>query len=399
MVRIRTKALMFSIVLVSHWSVAALAQEAYSGDPSLPFTESAAGVAHFEAFDSYVRFSHLMGDAIGHTSNYTQLGAFTPFFQEHNRLWFVDAQMIATNDSRLAANLGYGVRHYVEEWDRVFGFSVWYDVDDGRDVTLHQTGLSLETYGPWGDVRLNVDLPLTNQTKTRFTSLTNTRFSGGNILSDRTQIETTALAHIELMVGGAIPLPWLEDPSLRGYLGYYYLDGLDSPSANGILGRLEGYTTPDLSFHFTVRNDAINKTSALFGLTWVFPGRSTSRGSTTYDPARRLALPVPRDYRVAVNHVETMQTIVAMSSSSMTPITVGHVDSSGAAGGAGTFESPFNSFTDLAGSGGSFDLIVVAADSVFNNESITLTDNQRLLGQAPGLLHQVNTPMGMLTLT
>ena len=372
-----------ALLLLIGISSNAAAQDGASGagdGESLPFTDSGAGVADIGGFDSYVRFSHLMGDAIGHTSNYTMLGAFTPIFQSYDQLAFVDAQMIVTNRSRLAANVGLGSRFYVEEWDRMFGVSGWYDVDDGRGVALHQAGFSLETYGPLGDLRINIDLPFNTTTRTRFSSLSNTRFVGNNIVSDRQVFQTTPLNHFEVMVGGAIPhFQWSDDPSLRGYVGYYHLDGTDSRSANGVLGRLEGFTVPDLSFHVTVRNDPINRTSALLGLTWVLPGGSPSRGSTTYEPSRRLALPVARDYRVAVAHEQTTETVASISSLTSNPFSVAHVDSAAAAGGMGTVESPFSSFTELAASGGTFDIILVAADSSFDNQPVTLADNQRLL--------------------
>ncbi|MBC8354431.1 MAG: inverse autotransporter beta domain-containing protein [Planctomycetes bacterium] len=347
-------------------------------NPIAPY--SAAGVAPLPGYDSYLHAEYFVGDGLGYSDPYTTVGAFVPIGTANfNSLRFVDAQVFATNENYWGTNIGIGQRWFDPSSDRTWGASLWYDLDDDAARTVQQLGVGLESLGTYWDLRASVNVPLTNDPKQQAV-IGDATFSGTSIIIDRTLFRQTPLSKAEVEFGGK-----LYSDRLRGYVGCYYLDGENGADATGAMARVEGFTIPEVGFQLTLRSDSIFKTSVLFGMSFTLPGGSPARGSQSYYTSERLAQRVRRSYRVSRHHEVIDAPYIATDTTSGTPITVAHL-SNAIIAGDGSVSTPFNTLAGAAASGR--DIIFGHGGSTLTGQSITLQDNQRMLGE--GLSHTIN---------
>jgi len=102
-----------------------------------------------------------------------------------------------------------------------------------------------------------------------------------------------------------------------------------------------------------------------------------------------LIVPVERNEQVAVADVHREEFIAGpiVLTHNDEAIEVVHVEAGAAGANDGTFEDPFNALPTTQDA----DIVYVHANGVFNNQSYTLAEDQRLLGEGAGNLHHVKT--------
>ncbi|HEX4072060.1 MAG TPA: right-handed parallel beta-helix repeat-containing protein [Planctomycetaceae bacterium] len=315
-----------------------------------------------------------------------------PFFKMDDSLFFSDLRFFPTVEGTFGGNVGFGYRYYSKTWDRVFGISGWYDADGTRDDYYQQLGLSLETYAGPFDFRTNFYLPVGQTDRTNSLALVNnsTHFVGSNAAYDQIETFTAAMRGLDMEAGVGIPGQFARQHAMRVYGGWYYYSDDQGDNILGASARLQANIASGLDSSVQITNDNFFNTRAFFSVSWTFGPlrRSDLAESTTAD---RLGEHVTRNYTVlAPTRTRLDSDVVAIDPQTGTPYTFAHVDSSAAAGGNGTVNSPFQTIAQAQAAND--DIVFVHANSVFTGSAaqITMSPGQSILGQGPGVQHTID---------
>jgi len=357
------------------------AQEPAETDEALPFTENYSGAMLLNSYGTQLRVTHSTGDAVGRDDSISSLEMFHSI-PTGSDVWFYDLRMLVNNNGDVGGNVGIGARRLVDEWDRIFGASFWYDGDDTHRNVFHQLGVSLETYGEDWDARLNVYIPIGDDEKTFAYSSPIGRFEGNNLLFDRTRFDEAAMTGLDAEIGVPLGGSLGEAYNIRAYAGLYHFAADNGPDRLGVSGRLEGRVRPDLGLRLSITNDDEFDTNVSFDVVWYLPGgRRTNDIAPTRTVPDRLEERVYRNYTVVVTETATPETVLATDPLTGLPISVVHVGSDASPGGDGTAGNPFQLLSEAQAGSGAGALIFAHADSVFDAEQITLQNRQQFLGE------------------
>lgn len=372
------------------WLVLASAVSAQTAvDPS-----SSAGVASVQNYSgstllqgTYFDVRHLTGDGVGYTNSYSQIGAFTPFWINDDTIIAPNVRLIITNSTQIGVNGGLVGRRYVEGLDRIFGLYGYYDSDQNSlNNRYDQFTLGAETLGNWWDLRGNGYF--LNGAQNNFISPIsvggNPYFTGHELAFLGTQLRDQALGGGDAEFGVPVSgnAQWL-----RAYSGIYAYRTSEQ-NTFGYRGRIEATVSNDLTLGLIVSQDRLWGTNINATVDFRFSGFQPTRYFPNFTTRERMLTPVQRNWRVATHTYTANVDIAALNPQTNQPYFFTHVDKSAANGGDGTYQHPFNYLPDSAKG----DIILVhqgnttAANPVLG--SITLRDNQRLLGD--GILSTVD---------
>jgi len=374
----------------------ATARRPVLADELVPLSERLAGIGRVEDFGTYVRLRHYAGDGVGNTDSFTTFGAFQPLWQDQG-LWFLDGQFILANNAQVGGNAGLGYRFYAPESDRIWGASLWYDVDDRHAFTYQQVTVSLESLGQLVDFRTNVYAPVAE------TSHVSGGPGGGVVVFrddqlwlSQSRFAERAMTGLDMELGTPVP-GWLGEHSVRAYAGWYHYQADSAPQVYGAMGRVEGYLTPNVNLQLSITNDRLFDTNVVLGVTWTFPSGPLRGGLPTsvYD---RLAAPVQRNHNVVVDsHLDYVPDVLLTDPVSGDPIHLVHAASGAGPGGDGSVQSPFDSLAAAVSAAQENEIVFVHANSTFAAVGdVQLKAGQRLLGA--GAPHYITTAQGTLLL-
>ncbi len=314
-------------------------------------------------------------------------------------LGFIDGNLrIGNSDTDFSVNFGGGFRWRNDDFftgsPRIFGVSVWYDGEDTRlNNWFNQIGVSFERLGPLVDLRLNANIPLEDSKQSSNVLFTGDTIYTGNNLAQGTLVSSD----VTLRVVDFEVAPRLFNLNAWAYAGGYQMDG-QGISELGRKGGVRGYIYNDLALDVGVMDDDQFGTNTVVQVIWT-PGRTAANISNwQHDIDDRMREQVYRNPYIAVDQVQSTGAI-ALTNANGDPIRVVHVDSSAAAGGTGTFESPLNDLNTIQANSQVGDIILVHSTSSFTGQHVTLQDAQRLLGEGNSLTHTVFTSeLGTITL-
>jgi hypothetical protein len=296
---------------------------------------------------------------------------------------FLDGQVTLNDVQGIGFNLGVGYRWMdlppnASSMGRMQGVSIWADGSSTEANNFFpQLGVSYESLGEMWDMRVNTYIPLGSQDQEGdFVPTGQIGFEGNNI-SQLTQ----AVVDSSFFAGEAEFARRLgANRDAWAFAGPYFLAN-DADDTAGYRVGVRGYAYPDLLLQFAVSNDDIFNTNATFSLVW-FVGRTRTDFQPACGVPDRFREPVMRnDYAVLAQ--STVAGGAPLTQPDGEALRVVHVDSNAGPGGDGTFENPFDMLTDADDPGNSQagDIILVHSQSLFNGDSITLLDEQRLLGE------------------
>ena len=354
-----------------------------SGDVATPASYSTSGMYYNPTLGSHVR-ARYNTQSYGQEKGNLDLGTMKVWDRGNNTVTFFDGQITLNEESHVGYNLGLGYRWmdlplfpFSPDNQKIYGVSLWTDGQGaGGDSFFPQIGLGFEILGDRTDFRTNVHIPLGPESKDRdFVSGGETIYTGNFLAEELIGIRDTSLTVVDGELAGRIS-------NLEAWLfgGVYGYSGGEYDEVGGKIG-LRGYATPDLALQIALTNDNVFDTNAVFSATW-FIGRTRRENRPTGALRDRFREPVIRNDYVALASKSVSAASDALLDVNGDPIRIVHIDSTAAAGGDGTFENPFSTLADAGGSGSmEGDILLAHAGSTFAADSVTLQDNQRLLGE------------------
>ncbi len=188
-----------------------------SGDPLFNDDVSVGG------FGAMGRIGHIAPQTVGREESITHI-ELMPYLFVEDLMFFGDWRLFRTNSGDLGGSVGLGLRHYLSDYDIVFGGSAWYDIDDTRESQFQQVGLSLELFSRHLDVRANWYVPVGNQERELGTTFVagSQRFEGYNLLFDTRTEFGSAADGVDMLfsvpVAGEIPQHF----NLEASAGWYH---------------------------------------------------------------------------------------------------------------------------------------------------------------------------------
>lgn len=354
----------------------------------LPFTDTYSSGHYSPESNTYFHLQHQEFEGFGDVPAFTGIGA-THYAYRNGGVLLLELEGRITNIGGGGAS-GAVHRRYAHG-ETIFGAGAFYDLSQSENEFLYQqTGVSLEAmHGPWS-LRANGYIPLGDRghSITQADSILAGTFfyQGNNIVADAIaqQVEETSFGGVELELSQAI---YSIDNEL--YIGYYHLQNESGVTADGFKGGFRGFVLPALAVNITISDDDVFGTNVYGGFTWYFgKGYNACTSGTNYGLLNR----VERNRQVAVKEVITPVPTQVTLTFDDEVITVMHVNDDGA-GGDGTFENPFGSLTDADNDPDKddFDIVLVHSDTSFDNQSFTVSPEQRFLGEGDDNLHIIDT--------
>ncbi|PZV17894.1 MAG: hypothetical protein DCF22_03085 [Leptolyngbya sp.] len=353
--------------------------------------------------------------------------------------------LLDTNGGNPGGNFALGYRDFNPSSGRILGGYVGVDVRDTGRTTFSQLGAGVEAVLPGMEFRVNGYLPVgdrrrevasqsftdTASTSNTSTSLsggtgttapTNIRFQGNNLLFDlpaastltsttTTRNQTTRFTRAldEVSLAGfdaeaGVKLAQLSPGSdLRSYLGLYYYSGEGVSGFVGVRGRLALRLNDTMTAGLAVQGDREFGTTAVATVSLQFPNIGRKTTGQPADNWARVGDSAIRNQAVAVTErtrtstrteiTETTQTstqtvgsgsggtVIAQNPGTGQPYVFQHAVL-GAAGGTGTFESPFGTvlaaITAAPGTTGN-DIVYVQAGTNPGIPAFTIKDGVQVL--------------------
>jgi hypothetical protein len=368
-----------------------------------------------QALGALWRAGYLTGPAVGREDGLAPIEVMPYFFLEDGML-FGNARGFRSDRDGWGANVGLGYRHYIRKWDRIVGVNAYYDYDNTSGSLFRQAGFGFETLGQRWDSRLNTYFPVSNdqaELGLRFLQ-SSIRFSGNQILYDQIRTFGTHMRGLDHEVGVPLPGRFSVNHDVRLFAGWYHFDGPNVPNTTGWKGRLQGEVTPNLAMALEVTNDTVFDTNVVFSVALQYGGfrEDSNRPKSQFS---RMTTPVQRQYNAVVARTDVLETGIVAVKPDGTPYLVEHVANNPADPNVGPFlgtaENPFltvaqaqaNFFTDppfdVPVSPYPGDIIFVHTNSQYTATNVVLEPNVRVLGEADGVVHQINIqPFGFVNL-
>ncbi len=366
-----------------------------------------------DPFEYKLRLDKRVGGLQGYENGYTNLGAFLPFGNGDNSLWFADIRAMITDNGKAGANLGFGHRYYMDELDAVQGFSFWYDYDDGhRGDANSQIGLSYSLYTRYWRINANGYIVTSDDNQIVSSGIFGSPFYvNDNIGLNRLNTQETAYSGGEVEIGG--PMPLLGRYGVDAYVGVYGLTAQGGEDAIGVKGRFEAQINEDLTISGTATQDRVFDNNYQLGIMYTFPKNFTpSRWFRQRKVYEAMALADRRDYRVKINQTQFTTTELLINPADGDPFRVAHiippegVGQGVIPGGTGRIEDPYLSLASYNGADEAlrqqYDIIMVSQPNVDDpgvnlTSGITIFQNQRLLSNN-GLTNLVESTVGTFAL-
>ncbi|HBH53593.1 MAG TPA: hypothetical protein DDY91_17035 [Planctomycetaceae bacterium] len=344
------------------------------------------------------RIGHIEGQGIPQVQPVTPIELF-PYYEFDQQLLFNDSRFVITNSGGLGGNLGFGYRFFEPETDRVYGGSLWYDIDNTRDLLFQQVGLSLETYGSDFDVRGNAYLPVGPQTHQDSLYMVpgSLAFSGQNLVYTQNRGWYAAMKGVDLEAGIPVPGSIAESIDLRVYGGgYFYHNSYhDIP---GVSTRARAAVLPGLDLELQVTYDSFFETRAFAGISWTLGPLHYSKFQPG-DTLGRLGEHTTRNYTVVATHQRQNELVIARNPKTNQAYRFAHVSGGSAPVANGSFESPFHDMASAQALGA--DVVFVHSGTVLTGSAAQLVMNpgERILGEGGGIRHWVQVPeLGLMAM-
>lgn len=329
-------------------------------------------------FGMAFRGGHVAGHTVGREDSITHIGLM-PYLNIQDGLFFGDSRLARGNDGGLVWNFGGGYRHYIADWDVVFGGNGYFDRDQLTGAHLKQWGTGLELLANRWEARGNYyqTFGITSQQVGSTIDQSSVAFVNQNISYTRIDSFAEGMDGWDSEIGFLLPGDLAERFDVRAFGGGYFFEGQNIDGIGGWSTRLQADVGNWMELGLKVTDDELFKTTVSFNVAMHFGG-FRSQEHTKRSAIQRFDEPVRRNMNVVTASTSVAAPgQIATNPTTNNPFVVAHVNSNNTTGPfLGTVDDPFRSLS--VGLGSSADIVFVHAGSQFNS----LPDN--VVNLAPG---------------
>ncbi|MCA9050262.1 MAG: hypothetical protein KDA89_16115, partial [Planctomycetaceae bacterium] len=248
-----------------------------------------------------------------------------------------------TNQGSDLYNFGLIWRNYDELRNRIFGWNVYGDIDDGYgNAQRKRVGVGMESLGRYLDFYMNGYVVTGNDSVLLSDGLGSVlTFAGNKAFRERSQFRDNAYSGVDFELGG--PLPGLGKRGMNMYLGSYWLDSSWGHETVGFSARWQAYLTESATVDVRFTDDDNFGTNSWVSVAYSIPNY---RERAIFEPRRvrdRLSDPVYRHNRIHthIDNIRFPEAVVRTKTGNDWNIV--YVDPNGTLAGDGTVENPYNS--------------------------------------------------------
>ncbi len=306
-----------------------------------------------------------------------------PVWQDRNSMLYLDFRGVFDLGDTEEFNLGAGYRQMFFDRRWIFGGSASFDTRESiRNKRHNQVALGIEALSREWDLRANGYIPLTDP-RTVGPATFGGRFQGTRLFAGRQTEEALHGADFEI---GRL-LEFVPFGETRLYLGGYHFDGdvVTKSTGFGKKAKLEFRPRKDIALEFGVEDDNLFGTEGFLKIRYSF-GYPAETGVRTID--ERMVQFVERDIDIKETSrlPEDVTTGIGPGNDLLVADNVVHIDNTADNGGDGSFEDPYDDFTECQADrcAQTNTLVYVhAGDGTATGYDVpfNMRDNQRLIGQ------------------
>ena len=285
-----------------------------------------------------------------------------------------DLSASLTNSGGDLYNFGLIWRNYDAMRNRVFGWNVYGDIDDGRgNSQWNRIGFGMESLGKYIDFRANGYYVTGDDSVVLNDQLVGDLIQGGNnVFRIRNQVRDNAYSGLDVEAGGPVPL--LGRRGINGYIGGYYLDNADGYETMGLSARFQALVTESATVNVNYTNDDTFGVNSWVSVSYSIP----NYGERTFMQPKcvrdRLADPVYRSSRIHSNIDVVNRQEAIINAKTGVPWNFVYVNPDNLAFGSGTFESPYNNLQVVADTNNAaIDVIQVAPREDDTDTNLTVS--------------------------
>ena len=329
-----------------------------------PYMERSAGVTEAPVlgrrpyenptFGPQLMFESNIDDGLGFNEAYHRANVRLPYHVvPGTSVLLADVSASISNSGQDLYNWGLVWRNYDAMRNRVFGWNVFYDMDDGRgNETWKRVGFGVESLGKYIDFRANGYHVTGDESVLLNDQLVgDLALRGNSVFRIRNQSRDNAYSGGDFEIGG--PLPVLGRRGLNLYGGGYYLDSEYGHETVGFSARFEALISESVTANVNYTNDDTFGVNSWVSIAFTIPNykeRAILQPRVVRD---RLADPVHRSNRVHSN-LDTIDLPEALVNAdkgrayNINYVNPDFVSITNGGDGAGTLEDPWTSFQAAA---------------------------------------------------
>lgn len=329
-----------------------------------PYMERSGGVTEapvlgrrpFEnpSFGPQLTFETNIDDGLGFNEAFHRANVRLPYHVvPGSSVLLADVSASISNSGQDLYNWGLVWRNYDAMRNRVFGWNVFYDMDDGRgNETWKRIGVGVESLGKYIDFRANGYHVTGDESVLLEDRLVgDLALSGNNVFRIRNQSRDNAYSGGDFEIGG--PLPLLGRRGLNLYGGGYYLDSEFGHETVGFSARFEALISESVTANVNYTNDDTFGVNSWVSVAFTIPNykeRAILQPRVVRD---RLADPVHRSARIhsnldTINLPEALVNADKGRAYNISYVNPDFVSLTNGGDGAGTLEDPWTSFQAAA---------------------------------------------------
>lgn len=295
-----------------------------------------------QPFGPILMFEQNIDDGLGYSNAYTRLNARLPYHIVPNTTVMLgDLSAAVTSDGSPVYNYGLVYRNYDQALNRVFGWNVFGDYDEGYgNGSFNRVTAGFESLGKYIDWRANAYVVTGNDSLLLSDTLTGSLgLAGNNAFLMHQQVRENAYSGGEIEAGG--PLPILGRYGLNMYAGGYFLGNDSGYESVGFKARWQAMITESVTVNTYLTTDDTFGTNSWVSLQYNIPNYKAKRILKPDNVRERLQDPVIRDNRIHTNIDNVVAPEAVVNNKTGLPYYLMYVDPNATASGVGTYESPF----------------------------------------------------------
>jgi hypothetical protein len=296
-----------------------------------------------QPFGPILMFESNFDQGLGFNKGYQRLNARVPYHILNNQTVLIgDLSASVTNNGDPLGNAGLVYRNYDEARNRVFGWNIFGDYDQGHGNTeWYRLTAGFESLGKYIDWRANGYFVLGDDTTLLGSTLADDlALSGVNAFKVRTETRENAYSGFDLETGG--PLPYLGRYGLNMFAGVYFLGNDSGYDTTGFQARWEALITQSLRVNTMLTTDDTFGTNSWVSLQYDLPNYKDQKVFRPRVVRERLQDPVVRANRIHTNIDAVIRPEALINPDTGLAYRFIHVNPDATLAGNGSFESPFN---------------------------------------------------------